>query len=294
LRGKGNYDAALNEVKPLIKDNDTPYVECEIAEILRQKGDFRGAVAGSEKALAMRPGMPSAYQKLGLALQGDSARLATHHNPHQRHILNKGAKDSYDAGRELLSKGEIQGAEKEFEKAVVADPNWAEAHNLLGFVVGQLGDLPRAIDHLRKAVVLDPTLATAHYNLGVALWYGGQRSESIAELHTALQLNPAFGEAYSFLGMASGQTGDLDGGRRYLDRAISLNPDLPGPHIDLGIILLKTGQSKAAFEQFQSVVNENGNKAQADQTPDLELSITAVQEAIQQLMDTEKPAIERM
>ena len=136
--------------------------------------------------------------------------------------------------------------------------------------------------HLRKAVVLDPTLATAHYNLGIALWYGGQKPESITELHTALQLDPGFGEAYSFLGMASGQTGDLDGGRRYLDRAISLNPDLPGPHIDLGIILLKTGQSKAAFEQFQSVVNEDGNKNQdqADQIPDLELAITAVQEAI--------------
>jgi superkiller protein 3 len=285
LRGKGSLDAALNELRPLLKDNDSPDLECEIAEILKQKGDFKDAVAASEKALALRPGMPRAYQNLGLALQGDSARLITQQKVHQRHVPKRGAKDSYDAGSELLSKGEIQGAQKEFEKAVLADPNWAEAHNLLGFVTGQSGDLPGAISQLHKAVGLDPTLATAHYNLGVALWYGGQRSESIAELHTALQLDPALGEAYSFLGMACGQTGDLDGGRRYLNRAIGLNPDLPGPHIDLGIILLKTGQSKAAFEQFQSVVNEDGNIEQADRTPDLELAIDAVQQAIQQKSD---------
>jgi superkiller protein 3 len=119
--------------------------------------------------------------------------------------------------------------------------------------------------------------------LGVALWYGGQRSESMSELRTAVQLNPALGEAYSFLGMASGQTGDLDGGRRYLNRAISLNPDLPGPHIDLGIILLNAGQSRAAFEQFQSVVNQD--VSQADPIPDLQVAIDAVKQAINRKAD---------
>ena len=157
-------------------------------------------------------------------------------------------------------KGDIQGAEKEFEKAVEADPNWAEAHNLLGFVTRPVGRSAGGHRSPAQSRGTRPDSPTAHYNLGVALWYGGQKPESMTELHTALQLDPAFGEAYSFLGMASGQTGDLDGGRRYLDRAISLNPDLPGPHIDLGIILLKTGQSKAAFEQFQSVVNEDGQE----------------------------------
>ena len=281
LRGKGSLDAALSELKSILKDGDNAEAECEIAEILRQKGDFRGAIEASEKALTLRPGMGNAYENLGLALQGESATRVPQHNGSQRHAPSSEAKDRYDAGRELLSQGEMQGAEKEFEKAVEADPNWAEAHNLLGFVLGQLGDLPAAIDHLRKAVGLDPALATAHYNLGVALWYGGQRPESISELHTALRLDPAFAEAYSFLGMASGQTGELDGARRYLERAISLNPDLPGPHIDLGIILLKTGQSAAAFEQFQSVVNKDS----ADQIPDLELAVDAVQEAIKQKAD---------
>jgi protein O-GlcNAc transferase len=154
LRAKGSVDAALTELKAILKDSDNPDAECEIAEILGRRGDFRGAIEASEKALALNPGMGNAYQTLGLALRGES-QSATHvaqakGTPH--HEPSGDAKAHYDPGRELLSKGDIESAQKEFEKAVEADPNWAEAHNLLGFVLGQLGDLTGAIDHLHKAV----------------------------------------------------------------------------------------------------------------------------------------------
>ena len=283
LRAKGSVDAALAELKSILKDGDNPDAECEVAEILGQRGDFRGSIEASEKALALNPGMGNAYRSLGLALRGESAsatRVAQQKGtPH--HEPSGDAKARYDAGHELLSSGEIESAQKEFQKAVEADPKWADAHNLLGFVLGQLGDLTGAIDHLHKAVELDPALPAARYNLGVALWYGRQKPESISELQAAVRLDPAFAEAYSFLGMASRQSGDLEGGRRYLDRAISLNPALPGPHIDLGMILLKTDQSVAAFEQFQLIVDHES----ADQIPDLKLAVDAVQEAIKQNPD---------
>jgi tetratricopeptide (TPR) repeat protein len=281
IRAKGSLDAALTELRLVLKDGDNAEVEYEIAEILRQKGDFKGSIEASENALALRPGMGNAYESLGLALQAESAARVPQPNQSQHHALGGEAKDRYDSGRELLSKREMDAAKNEFEKAIEEDPKGAEAHNLLGFVLGQLGDLPRAIEHLHKAVALDPALATAHYNLGVALWYSHQTSESIPELRTAIRLDPAFAEAYSFLGMAFGQSGELDNGRRYLERAISLNPDLPGPHIDLGLTLLKTGQSEAAFEQFQSIVNRES----AEQIPDLQLAVDAVQESIKQKAD---------
>ncbi len=280
LRAKGSLDAALTELRLVLKDGDNAEVACEVAEILRQKGDFNGSIEASENALALRPGLGNAYESLGLALKAESAARVPKRNESQ-HALSGKAKDRYNSGRELLSKGEMAAAKNEFEKAIEDDPKGAEAHNLLGFVLGQLGDLPQAIGHLHEAVALDPALATAHYNLGVALWYSHQTSESISALQTAIRLDPAFAEAYSFLGMASRQSGDLDGGRRYLERAISLNPDLPGPHIDLGLILLKTGQSEAAFEQFQSIVNRES----AEQIPDIQLAVDAVQESIKQKAD---------
>jgi tetratricopeptide (TPR) repeat protein len=279
LRGKGNLDAAFIELRSILKDADNAQAECEIAEILGQKHDFRGAVEASEKALGLSPGMDNADIALGLALRGQAAVVSKNRPAH--HATNSQAQRSYDSGRELLARRDVTGAETEFEKAVQADPTWAEAQNLLGFTLGQSGDLQAAIDRLHKSVALDTSLATAHYNLGVALWYAGQQPESLTELQTAIRLDPAFAEAYSFLGMASEHNGELDDARQYLQRAISVNPDLLGARVDLGIVLLKKSQSEAAFEQFQSVVN----KESTEPIPDIDLAVDAVQAWISQHED---------
>jgi len=112
----------------------------------------------------------------------------------------------------------------------------------------------------------------------VALSYSGQKAEAISELETAIHLDPTFVEAYSFLGTASRQNGDLERGRKYLDRAISLNPALPGPHVDDGLILLKTGQHKVAYEQFQWAANTD----ETGQIPDLEAAVAELQQAIKE------------
>lgn len=280
LRGKGNLDAALIELRSILKDADNAQAQCEIAEILEQKHDFNGAIESAEKALASSPAMDNAYVALGFALRGQAA-VVSKNRPAHSHASSSEAQNSYDSGRGLLAARNITGAEAEFEKAVRADPTWAEAQNLLGFALGQSGDLQTAIDHLRKSVALDPSLATARYNLGVALWYAGQQPDSLTELRTATRLDPAFAEAHSFLGMTSEQNGQLDDARQYLQRAISVNPDLLGTRVDLGIVLLKKSQSEAAFEQFQWVVN----KESTEQIPDTELAVDAVQAWIKQHAD---------
>src|SRR6266851_680997 len=97
LRSKGSLDAALSELKLVLKDSDNAEAECEIAEILRQKGDFRGAIEASEKAVTLRPGMANAYESLGLALQVESATRVPQHNRSQRHVPSSAAKNHYDA-----------------------------------------------------------------------------------------------------------------------------------------------------------------------------------------------------
>src|SRR5207302_11294594 len=169
--------------------------EGEIAELLRRKGELAGAIAAAEKSLTLDNELGSAYQSLGLALRAASA--AQKHSPN--HWASEEASRHFDNGRDLLSRGDTEGAKKEFERAVEASPNFAEAHNLLGFVLGQLGDFPVALEHLRNAVKLAPLLAAARYNLGVALWYDGNSAEARSELETSIKLDPALGELMRFL-----------------------------------------------------------------------------------------------
>ena len=132
LRAKGNRDEALQELRSLLKDGDNAQVESAIAEILREKRDFPGAIDAAEKALKIDPGLDSAYETLGGALKAQAMAMPS--RP-ARHSPNAESKARYDAGSQLLARGDPQAAEKELQKAVEADPDYAEAHNLLGFAL---------------------------------------------------------------------------------------------------------------------------------------------------------------
>ena len=152
LRAAGDLDGALHELMSLAKSRDSAQVESEVAATLRAKGDFREAIEASEKALSLAPSERSAYVTLGLALRDEAASTGTRRARSERHLPSPKAKAHYNAGSELLSRGDLDGSEKELERAVQLDPTYAEAHNLLGFVLGNSGDLTAALKHLHRSV----------------------------------------------------------------------------------------------------------------------------------------------
>ena len=116
------------------------------------------------------------------------------------------------------------------------DEGHADAHRLLGFVLGQQGDFTGALSHLERAVALQPESPEGHYSLGIALWYSGSREKAIAELRQCVRLDPAAGDGHAFLGVALRDTGDLPGARASLQRAIALLPPTAAVYVDLGIV----------------------------------------------------------
>ena len=63
-------------------------------------------------------------------------------------------------------------------------------HNNLGNVFFRDGDLVRAAAEYQRALVLDPDFADAHNNLGSAYFRLGQPERAEAEYRAALQLKP--------------------------------------------------------------------------------------------------------
>ena len=135
------------------------------------------------------------------------------------------------------------------------DDKHAGAHILLGFVLGQQGDLSSARAHLERAVAIQPDSAEAHYNLGVALWYAGAKEKALAELRQSVTLDPAAGASHAFLGTALRETGDLPGARVSLQRAIALMPPTAATYIDLGITFLRAGELDKALGQLVAGLN---------------------------------------
>jgi tetratricopeptide (TPR) repeat protein len=106
----------------------------------------------------------------------------------------RATRDNYVAHNNLgylfAERGELGRARSHFEAAVRIRPNVAEIHNNFAGVLLQEGDLAAAERHCRDALALDPDHAGAHYNLALALHRAGREAEAREHLRRAVQLDP--------------------------------------------------------------------------------------------------------
>ena len=76
------------------------------------------------------------------------------------------------------------------QKALLLDPNSAEAHAALGFVAIQEKDALSGVAELRHAIALAPSYAPAHEWYGIALIDRHSSAEGLVQLRIAAELDP--------------------------------------------------------------------------------------------------------
>jgi tetratricopeptide (TPR) repeat protein len=269
LREKGDATGAATNLRFVAaREPKNANVQYLLGQTLQQSGDVYGALEAFENAVRIDPESRDGYYALGVALKQLAASV--------RKPLQFPASPADDLYRRAEETGhDLQGAAQLLNEAVALDPNHAQAQNLLGFIMGQQGDLTSALIHLERAVSLRPDFADAHYNLGVALWYGGSKAKGISELQEAVRLDPASGASYAFLGTGLRDAGRLDDARRNLQCAIALLPSFPATYIDLGIVYLRAGDLDKALGQFEAGISIT---PPSGPTPDWDTAIAATRQ----------------
>jgi tetratricopeptide (TPR) repeat protein len=120
---------------------------------------------------------------LGLALQGRRGTLRA-----------VGAATWLARGLELEER-DPAGAMAAYRRALAGCPRFADAHNNLGRLLHQQGELPAAEHHYRQALAAE-VASLPWFNLGVVLEDQGRSDEAIAAYREALSLDDALGEAH--------------------------------------------------------------------------------------------------
>lgn len=120
---------------------------------------------------------------LGLGLQGRRGTLRA-----------VGAATWLARGLELEER-DPAGAMAAYRRALAGCPRFADAHNNLGRLFHQRGELPAAEHHYRQALAAEPA-PLPWFNLGVVLEDQGRSDESIAAYREALVLDDSLGEAH--------------------------------------------------------------------------------------------------
>jgi tetratricopeptide (TPR) repeat protein len=111
-------------------------------------------------------------------------------------------------------------AKAAFLKTLEISPSHAEAHNNLGALLQEQGDLAQAAAHFRKAIEIQPGLRLARFHLGRI--YANQRryAEAIAQFERAAGVDDEATPGYLYaLGATLARAGDADGARSTLTAA---------------------------------------------------------------------------
>jgi tetratricopeptide (TPR) repeat protein len=98
----------------------------------------------------------------------------------------------YNEGVDLMKAKQFAKAQAKFEAAVKANPNLAEAHNNLAFVLRKQGsqNFQLSLEHYNKAIQLKPNLAEAYMYRGVLYTQMGRKADAQADLATLQKMSP--------------------------------------------------------------------------------------------------------
>lgn len=125
----------------------------------------------------------------------------TVNNPLQQEVGSSAFK-VYNQGVDLMHAKKFAAAQIKFEQAIRDNPNFAEAHNNLGFTLRQQGpqNYSEALEHYNKAIQLKPTMAETYEYRGVLFAKMGRKTDAQKDLATLKKLNPKLaGELEEFL-----------------------------------------------------------------------------------------------
>jgi tetratricopeptide (TPR) repeat protein len=130
-----------------------------------------------------------------------------------------------ERARRLREAGDLAGAASVLQRAILASPGSAAAHNDLGVLHLRSHRLAEAARCFEQAVALDPAMANAHYNLGTALERQGEHNAAVGAYQQAVRIAPRHAEAHERLGNLLLSHGLLDQALDRFRRVAELVPN---------------------------------------------------------------------
>ena len=125
------------------------------------------------------------------------------------------------------------------------------------------GRRAEAVRLLQEIIGADPRDAEARVMLGSVLMEQGEGAESLAQLREAVRLRPDWAPAQNALGEALRTFDDPIGARRAFETAVACDPQLAQAQVNLGLVLLESGESSSAALHLDRAVQLLGKTPEA-------------------------------
>jgi len=137
------------------------------------------------------------------------------------------------------------------------------AHNNLGYLCVDRGELDKAISHFEAASRIRSSRLNKHYNVGSAfvqmnladaLARKGQSDEAMVHYEEAIKLQPNYADAYYNRGNVLFAKGRIDEAIADWEKTLQIQPNDADAHTCLGNALLRQGSLKEAIAHYEKAL----------------------------------------
>jgi tetratricopeptide (TPR) repeat protein len=273
LLARGDLDGGAALYDELLREYpDLPQAHHGAGRVEAARGRAAAAAERFRRATELFAAYGAAYYALGLAYRDlartDDARAALQlYEAHRMEApplddpllarvrqLKTGPLARVAEGVRLGKDGDLEGARREHEAALEADPSLAQAHANLISIYGRLGQPDKAEEHYRAAVALSPGLAEAHYDYGVLLVQQRRTREAAAAFERALAVNPNYAAAHNNLGNMLEAEGRAAEAESHYRAAIANDPTYRLARFNLGRVLVAQQKPAEAVVELEKTL----------------------------------------
>jgi len=120
------------------------------------------------------------------------------------------AAELFAEAEELLSRGHTGQARELYLRVLEIDPRHAPAHNKVGVIHAQAGDLDAARAAFDAALAVDPECVPAISNMGNILFSQGRLDEALQYYRKAVDLDPEYATAWNNMAAVYQRQGDME------------------------------------------------------------------------------------
>ena len=155
----------------------------------------------------------------------------------------------------IPSKEAIPKARASAVQALAIDESLAEAHATMALIANNYDwNWPTAEREFQRALTLDPNYATAHHWYAEHLIFVGRHDEAIKEIANAQDIDPLSPAINGALGWVYYVAGDFAEAETRLRETLEFSPDSVVAHQDLAVVLFLQGRIAEAISEAQEAV----------------------------------------
>lgn len=257
LVATGKYARAIEEYKLALMKKTDPKLHLNLALAYYKTDDFSDAIGELEKVRAVEPDNRQVQTLLA------DSYVHTGENKKAIDVLwpvfvasSGDLAIDYVLGTALARDGQAELAQR-VVNPLMAGPDSAEKHMLLGTAKFAAHDYPGALDDFHKAVEMNPDMPEVNSYYGQALFSNGHTDESKAYFEKELAHNPNDFQSNVHVGLLLKQDQKYDEALTFLKRALAGRPGDVAVRYQIALVKMSQGKDQVALDDLEEIVSES-------------------------------------